>query len=277
MNKIDGGIKFFEQNYALFRNGGRATATSNGDSAKYMLDISRYTRWESIGSNDLTSETITIDLGTPKRIDTLLLSGINLKEFSIKYSAGATFLDFSNVVALNGKTKTAVNETAHEYDAAFYQFDPVTVSQIQIIASKTQVADQQKIIGQMIATEEIGTLLGFPRMRPLASRNETKAKALSRRYVIQKTYETNRFRITFKMHPYQNDEDIIEKLFDRDDPFLVYPCGGRTGKPYFKIEQKGWRAGDIYNVQTTGRMKNEYERGVYSLGFNKSITLEEHV
>ena len=274
---INGAVKFFEQNYALFRDGASASASSNNDAAKFMLDISRYTQWESLGSNDLTTETITRTLKFSKLIDRLFLVDMNLKEFSVKYDNGGSFVDFTNVVGVNGISTTGITETAYANDTGYYEFDAVTTSQIQITCLKTQVANAQKYITGFIATEEIGTLEGFPRVQPDSNRNETKAKALSRRLVVQKTYETNRVKITFKTHPYQNDLDIIESLFNREDPYLVYPCGGRAGSQYFRVKQKNWRLKDVYNVQILGRLKNEFEKGVYILGFNKSITMEEHI
>jgi hypothetical protein len=65
---INGAVKFFEKNYALLRNGGSASAYSNDDSVNYILDVSRYTQWESIGSNDMTTETITVNTGTSNTI-----------------------------------------------------------------------------------------------------------------------------------------------------------------------------------------------------------------
>lgn len=277
INKISGAAKFFEQNFALFRDGGTADASSNADAARFILDISRYTQWESIGSNDLTTETIIVNLKSAKLVDRLFLIDMNFKEFNIKYDNGSGYVDFSNVVGVNGAESSTISETDFEFDTAYYQFDPVTTSRFQITCNKSQVENAQKFLSQFIATKELGTFEGFPRIQPSSTRNETKAKALSRRLVVQKTYETNKIKITFKTHPFQNDLDIVEELFNREETFLVYPCGARSGSIYFKVDQMNWRLKDIYNMQLTGGLKNEFEKGVYTLGFNKSITLEEHI
>lgn len=276
-DKITGAVKFFDKNFALFRDGATATATSNEDSVNLLLDISRYTQWESIGSNDITTEKVIITFNSPKTMDTLFLVDMNLKNFEVKYDNGGVFEDFTNVFSVNNESKSSVSETDYNRDTAFYQFDEITTSSIEITMNTTQTANEDKFITQVIASKEIGTLQGFPRVQPESNRNETRAKALSRRLLIQKTYETNRIRMNFKTHPFQNDLDIIENLFDREEPFLVYPCGGRTGSPYFKVEQKNWLLRDVYNVQLMGKLKNEFEKGVYSLGFNKTIMMEEHI
>ena len=274
---IKGGVKFFKENFALFRNGTTATASSNEDGVNSILDTSIYTQWESLGSNDLTSETITATLKIAKFINRILITRMNLKEFSIKYHDGATFVNFTNVIGVNSVSTSGINETAYARNTAYYEFDAVTTNMIQITCLKTQVVDAEKFINSLIVTEEIGTFQFFPRIKPTMSRNETKAKTLSRKFVIQKTYETNSIKITFKTHPSQNDLDIVETLFDREEPFLVYLCGGRTGTQFFKLDQKSWNLEDIFNMQIIGKLKNEWERGVYTLGFNKRITFEEHV
>jgi len=274
---INGAVKFFEQSYALFKNGVTATATSNDDAVKYILDVSRYTEWISIGSNDLTVETLLVTLPADKTINRIFLRDMNLKDFTVKYWNGSAFTAFTNVIGVNGVSTSGITETAYARDTSYYEFDAVSTDKLQILANKSQVVDAEKFIGGFVVTEEIGTFEGFPRVQPAANRNETRKIALSKRAVIQKSYETNKVKITFKTHPYQSDLDIIETLFDREEPFLVYPCGGRTGTTYFKVEQKNWRLKDIYNVQLTGGLKNEYEKGVYTLGFNKSITMAEHI
>lgn len=274
---INGGVKLFDINYALFKFGTRAVASSNDDGINSILDVSRYTQWESVGSNDLTTETITVDFSTAKIIDSLFLVDMNFKEFNVKYYDGANYVDFSNVLGVNGAVSATINETAYAEDTAYYEFDSVSTTSLQIEVTKTQVADEQKALTQLIATLGIGTFEGFPRVAPDSDRNETKSKTLSRRLIVQKTYQTNRIKLTFKTHPYQNDLDIIEELFDREEPFLIWPCGGRTGSQYFKISMMSWRLKDVFNVQLTGRIKNEFEKGVYLLGFNKSLTFEEHV
>lgn len=274
---INGGVKFFEQNYSLFKNGTSASASSNDNSVNAIIDISRYTQWESLGSSDLATETITVTLKNSKLIDRLFLVDFNFKEFQVQYYDGIGFVDFINVIGVNGVATTGISETDYSFDTAYYEFDEVTTNSIQITCLKTQVVNAQKFLTQVIMTEELGTLQGLPRVQPESDRNETKAKSLSRRLVVQKTYETNKVKITFKTHPFKNDSNIINALFDREEPFLVYPCGARAGDKYFRVEQKAWRLKDIYNVQLVGKLKNEWEKGVYILGFNKQITLEEHI
>ena len=43
---INGAVKFFDLNYALFKFGTKASASSNDGTVNSILDISRYTQWE---------------------------------------------------------------------------------------------------------------------------------------------------------------------------------------------------------------------------------------
>jgi len=274
---INGGMKFFGNNYALLKNGGIASASSNDSAASAITDISKYTQWQSSGSNDTTTEIITIDLSTNYEINRVFLLDTNFKNFNIKYYDGEAYVDFTNVVGVNGAESVSILETDYSEDTAYYEFDNVTTNSILVEVLSSQVVDAEKFLTQVIIAKEIGTLKGFPRIVPQAERNETKSKTLSGKYIVQKSYETNQIKTTFKSHPYQEDLDIIEELFLREEPFLVYPCGGRKGENYFKFDMINWRLKDIYNMQIVGKLKNEFEKGVYLLGFNKTITFEEHI
>ena len=274
---VTGGVKFFERSLSLLKDGASATASSNTEGANFLLTPVRYAKWSSVGSDDLTEETITITLSGTKTFNRILLAGINLKEFDVKYSSGGGFVDFANVIGVNGQTSATINETDFAFDSAYYEFDSVTTNQIQIKARTTQTAKQEKEITTAHVMNEIGTLSGYPKVTAEVSNNEKKSTALSQRRVVQKTYERSRFKLAFKTHPFQGDLDIMETIFDSIDSYLIYPCGGRTGTDYFKVAQKNWRLDDVFNVQNTGKMKTEYDKNIYTLGFNKSVTFEESI
>lgn len=274
---VTGGIKFFKRNFSLLKDGATATASSNTEGVKYLLSPVRYAKWISVGSSDATEETITITFPSSKTIDRLFLLGFNLKEFDVKYFDGLSFVDFSNVIGVNGVEQSTINETNFSFDSAYYEFDSVTTSQVQIKARKTQVADEEKMITTFVSTMEIGTLEGYPSISSSLSNNEKRSKALSQRFVIQKTYETVSFQLGFKTHPFQNDLNIMEELFESIDSYLIFPCGGRTGSQYFKIDQKAWRLDDLFQVQNRGKFQSNFEKNIYTNGFNKSVTFEESV
>ena len=270
---IIGGVKFFDKNKALFRDGSTASASTNDSAAKFMLDISKYTRWESIGSNDSTTETITINLGTATTLDRLILTEHNFKAYTVKYNGGTDFVNVSNLdVDLVG----GIVETAHDKDTSYYKFDSVSVSSITISVDTTQVANAEKYLTQFVATVELGTFAGFPRVQNvLHNRNIKGSKALSGKNVIQKGYETTTFRMNFKSYPVQADITLVESLHEREDSFMVWLCGGRYGTDHFTIEQRGWRLKDLYNMQLSRPLGANYEKGIYQNGVNTSLALVE--
>lgn len=274
---MKGGAKFFDGNYSLLKEGAQASASSNNSSIKFILDTNNYTIWESLGSSDSIFEKIVIDLPLPRKIDSLFLVRMNFKEFKIKYHDGISFVDFEKIETVNGEKRSSIDEHDYGYNTAYYKFTEVFTNRIEITCNKTQIENAQKVLSSVILTKELGTFQGFPRIRPSSNNNETRTRTLSKKSIVQKTYETNRIEINFKSHSFQNDLTLIETLFQREKPFLIYPCGARVGEKYFKLEQKNWRLEDLYNMQTVGELKNEYEKGVYLLGFNKTIKLVEHI
>lgn len=274
---VSGGVKFFRRNFALFSDGASVTATTNEDGAKFILSSSTFARWFSVNSNDDTEEILTITFSNQKTINRIMMLDINLKEFDVKYFDGLEFVDFDNIIGVNSNESQSINEDSFELSSAYFEFDQVTTSQVQIRARKTQEPNEEKKITTFIATQEIGTLLGYPKVASSLSNNEKSSKALSQRSVIQKTYERIKIKLTFKTHPFQEDLNTIEELFDSIDSYLIWPCGGRTGREFFKINQKAWRLEDIYNVQNQGVMKSDFTKNIYTAGFDKSITFVESI
>lgn len=274
---ITGGIKFFEQAKNLFKDGATILATSNTEAAKYVLDLNRYTQWVSVASNDLTTEELTITLNGNKTIDRLFLLDINFKEFEVKYWNGSAWASFTNVIGPNGVSYANAGSTSYALSSAYFEFDQVTTGQLKISCLKTQTANAQKYLTTFLATKELGTFQGLPRIEPKVMRNEEKVKSLGGKYLVQKGYETYQIKISLKSHPYQVDLDLVDTLFNSEESFLVYPCGGRYGSTYFRLDQKGFGIDDVFNMQLVGALDSKYEKGVYTLGASKNITLEEHI
>lgn len=279
---ITGGVKFFEPNQNLAVNGASISASSGNTSAVYALDRNPFTYWRSVSSNDLTTETIEVDLPSVVSINRLLFLDLNWKQFTVKYDLSGVWTDFTSVSGLDGSLAGGISETTFHDNTAYYEFAPVSTGKIQIQILKTQVVDQDKYVAQIISTTEIGTLLGFPKIKPIGlSRNERSAQALSGRYIIQKSDESASFQISFENYTpaqaYNGDLDLTMTLFDRDDPFIVWLCGGRRGTNYFNYTLRGFRLLDAYTMQINRPFDLSYDTSVYSLGVNSIVQLQEHI
>lgn len=278
---ISGGLKAFTKSRCLLADGASMSASSGDAASDRALDKNVITYWRSVGSSDSVTETLTITFPDDYEINRLFLVDINWKEFTAKYHNGSTYVDFANVIGLDGDPGSSIiSETAFSDTTAYYEFDAVTTNSIQITVTKTQTADEEKYLGQVIACKEYGTFLGYPKIKIKHSRNERKKVALSGRSVIQKSETVmERMDIQLKDYPgsYSVDVALINTLFELDETFIVWACGGRRGSPYFQTEMRGFRLQDVYEVQISADVASSYSRNIYSGNTNTKLRLTEHV
>jgi len=269
---ISGGIKFFDKSKSLLKDGATIAASTNDAAADFVLSMNRNIRWDSVGSDDITTETLTITFDSAKTIDRILLVGINAKAFQIKYN---TSTDFANVVTLDG-TESTINITGFDKDTAYFEFDAVSATNIVITIDTTQVVDAEKFITMVIPTAEIGTLTGYPGVEPLTRANEKRAMTQSGRFVTQKGFEAFSAKLSLE-HTIQADVTVFNTLFESQPPFLVWLCGGNFGTTYFSVELKNWRLKDLYQVQTLGEIETNFRNNIYTSSPMTSLQLAEEV
>lgn len=277
---ITGGIKFFDQNKADSLTGATAAASSGDASAGFILDKNRFTVWRSVGSDDTTTETVTITLSSSQTFNRLFLINHNFKEYTAKYWDGFSFVDFASVISINGVTSSIISETAYTLGSSYYEFDSVTTDIIEITATKTQVVDDQKFLNSFVVTPELGTLIGYPVIKgSIKDKNLRNAKLLNGRKFIDKSLKVFSYQIDFKNYPplLADDLDIVDTLFDRDQSFLVWVCGGRDGLPFFKRQISGFRIEDLIQVQVTNTFKDKYRKNTYTSMVDMKLNLEEAV
>lgn len=274
---ITGHMKFFEQSKCLGKNGATISVSSGTPSADYALDQNTETAWRSSGSSDLSSEEVIIEF-EEAAIDRLFLLGTNLKAFTIQYNNAGTWTSFASVVGIDG-SKSGITETALAKAVAYYEFTEVTTDSIRIVATTTQTANEEKYLRQVIVTKEIGTLAGWPRVKNIEqTRNNRVVKTLSGFYSIQKSLEVPSFDLEFKDYPststYNVDMDVMLELHDSEDPFLVWPCGGRSGSPYHQYTLRGWRLEDLYQMQISKALALAYSQNIFTAPINAKVELE---
>lgn len=270
---ISGGIKFFEKSKCLLKDGASIVASSADAAADYVLSMNRYYRWDSIGSDDSTPETLTITLPEAATFSRLFIVDHNLKEFDVTYGSGAS--SFANVVGIDGAT-TGIDEAAFAQNTAYYEFDAVTTDQINITALKTQTANQEKYITLVTVTNEIGTLVGYPSVQPTLDFNERRSQVQSGKYITQKNYEVFAAKIAME-YTEQDDIDVFATLYEMQDPFLVWLCGGKYGTGKFSVRFKNWRLQDLYQAQTYGNMQARFRSDVYTSSPITTLTMAEEV
>lgn len=99
------GIKFFEESVCLFRDGASAVATSNSSNAKVVLTNDRRLKWESVGSDDTTTESLDITFPAASTISRLYLAGNNFKEYEVRYDDSGTFKFILPTTVVDGVTE----------------------------------------------------------------------------------------------------------------------------------------------------------------------------
>jgi hypothetical protein len=269
---ITGGIKFFTKSLGLAKDGATATVTSGDASALYALSMNKYIRWDSVGSNDTIWEDYILNFPEPTTINRLHLISTNIKEFDIYYN---TSLDFTNVLTLNGST-VGIHETNNTLNSLYYEFDSVTVNNITIRMQNTQIANEQKYITLIAPTNEIGTLEGYPQVKANTDQNDKLAKTQNGKYITQKGFEVFDSTLSYE---YTNQADItlFKNLYEIQNPFLIWLCGGRFGTEYFSVEFSNWRLQDLFQVQTTGKIQTTFVNNVYTCAPKSSLKFVEEV
>jgi len=268
---ITGGIKFFDKSRSLQSDGTTIVASTGDPSAEYCIDRSLVTYWRSVGSDDTTTETLTITFPSSQTFDRIFIIDHNFLDFNIQYDSGG-WTHFANVIGLDG-SKANITETAFSDDTGYYEFDSVTTTQVRIQCLKTQVANAEKYLNQFIISTELGTLVGFPKPTFSQQRNKI-SQVLSGKRIIEKIEEADSLVLSFAPYPlgstYNADIDLMYQLFDREDDFLVWLCGGRRGDTYYRYSIRGFRLRDVKQVQIgneqfTGDYLDNYYRGFSNL------------
>ncbi len=259
------GIKFFEESVCLFRDGATITATSNNTNAKVVLTNDRRLRWESIGSDDTTTETLEITFSGSETINRIYLAGNNFLSYNIKYD-NAGWVTITPTTSFN------------EEGVIYYEFADITTTKLQINCTTTQVADEEKTLTTALAMAEVGQFNLFPDIKSVKiDRNETKKKTLNEKYLVQKGFKTRAFSIGFPAYSEQDDLELMTSLFEREEPFYVWLCGGKYGATYFKPIIEPFTLDDMITMQTRDSLSNKYKNNYYKGGINTTLKLVEVV
>ena len=275
---VTGGIKFFDLNLADSKTGTSATASTGSPSANFILDRNQYTVWRSVGSNDSITESVQITFLPGITFNRLFLLRHNFKEYKLRYWTGISFTDFPAVTGINGITAPSLKELDYSLNSSYYEFSPIFTTRIEITSVKTQIPNQEKFLNSLVVSNELGTLDGYPVVRDATKdRKIRKSILLNGRSSIVKSLEVFRCFIDFKNYPptLSVDLDLLFTLFDRDNSFFVWLCGGRSGEPYFKYQLRGFGIDDLILVQVVNIFKDKYRKNTYSSMVDMKFKLEE--
>ena len=244
-----------------------ATATNTGqDFVDFMRNRSNDTAWLTTDSDDAANTQIDIDLGGDRPFNRILIVGHNLKAFTIQYYNGSTYVDFS----------TAISETTNTKDTNEFTFDSVTIQLIRIIITGTQTADEDKQINQLIITNSIGQLEGWPQVKkPRTSLNKKSVKFLSGKLLPIRQRGFFSCQLTVPLYNIDADMAIIEAIYFSFEGVLVWINAGDDSQ--FSRTNIGFRSTDIYLMLPTDEYTPEHYKGLYSSGIKFKMDLSEVV
>jgi hypothetical protein len=258
-------ILFFMKNKCDLGNPAAVATASEGQSfASYVQNRSNRNAWITTGSVDANNTTFTMDLGDTRTIAEILLVKHNFKAFTIKYWNGSAYVNFATPIA----------ETVNTKATSWYTVTPVQTQKIQIVITGTMVANSDKFLYQLILTERIGKLQGWPVIeRPSLSKNRKANVMLSGKTSLAQN--VGGFSCELRVDQWNIDADltVVERLFDYQEGFLVWLCGGDDTQ--FAHKRQGYRLEDVFTMRCVNDYSPAWVNGQYRTGLQISMKLAE--
>jgi len=243
-----------------------ATASEASSFAQNVLTRSNLDAWITTGSVDANNTTLTVDFGDAKTITEIFLILHNFKAYTVKYWNGSSYVNFSTPIAETTNTAT----TTH------YSFTSVSTQRIQLTITGTMVANSDKSLCQLVATQSIGQISAWPVIsKPTHVTNIQKSMMLSGKTHLTRNAGGFTCELKVKILSTSADLAIIETLYDSVDGFLVWLCGGSTSQ--FSSVRKGYRLEDLYLMKCMDDYVPEFYEGLYKSGIKINMKLGEVV
>jgi len=277
-NTITGLIKILYKNYMLGLDVNTTNTVASTGDITYSYDNDPTTRWESVGSDDTTTETLTYYFDNAQSINRLFAMNMNWKDFNIQYWNGSTYANFTNVYSVKADSSPAssILYTANTAATRYWEFDNVSTTRIRAQVLKTFVVDDEKELYEIYIGKEVGTftqdMFGKPSKVKINFEAGSKEIKLSNQSVYQ-LIKGNKININLSMKNMWEsaDQSIVETMFDLRE-CAISLCGA-DGTQYTKT---ALRLQDLYNCVVTGELNSSFTVGrMPSLGFTQKIKLKE--
>lgn len=287
---VTGAIKFFERSRTLLSDGNASASLSSdskqndNESIKNLLTFDKDSYYQTpMITNEGFGQIIDISFVRPIKINRLFLIDTNLQTGALIFTTPIkNITDIDNKVLQDGSFLTFGQGEGFDSLTHYWEFDEITISSFSLqfnVLSRNDYSNPPDFffIKQIIATSEIGTFEGFPNISGYSeSQNEIINMTSTGLKHITKQHQTvDSFKISFHSHPIENDIRIADRIFNSNESFTLWPCGGGYGSNHFLFEKEGWRLDDIYNVQTVGRKSNRWHKNFYKGGISSNINMVE--
>lgn len=242
------------------------TASQGDDYTDFARNRLNTSAWVTSGSVDADNTNIVVDFVNSVDLDIIILAKQNFKNYTVQYWNGSAYTDFS----------TAINVTNSTADTKYHEFTLVTTTKIKLIVTGTQTANADKYLYQFIASEKIGRLEGWPVIKkPTLSRDRIKNKMISGKLAVKEQIGNFSTDLEVKILSDDTDLTVVEDLYDSNDGFLLWLCGG--SETQFSSVRKGYRLEDIYLMKCVDEWQPEFYKGFYKSGIVTKISMSEVV
>lgn len=256
---------FFETNKCILDQDDFTASTGVG-TVENIADYDRTTYWESIGSNDTTTETIEVQFRTPdgqeenRYIDKVLIINCNFKLFRIytSYWNGSTYDAWVLQNTTSGNT----------YEHLIVSFTSVNCGKIKIEIDTTIIASEEKTMSDFIATALI-----YEATMPMdvyEIKNDQKA-VVRRLYSgkAQKVVHYDKWAAKMEFNQITKTElDALRNIYDNYDSFIIIPELYNTAGSYDKPE-------NFYRVIWSSSWEQKYFTKIKTAGYTLKLSLEE--
>jgi hypothetical protein len=265
------GIRFFEKNKIDLTVTSIAItvtdpiATDAGQAfVNQLRDRRNDSGWSTTDSTDAALTEILVEFGDLLEINTLFLMQHNWKAYTVQYWNGAAYQNFPTPIA---ETVNALPDTIH-------QWTNVETTKCKIIIQGTFTPNDDKYATQIVFTQEIGEFTFQPKISDIrVGRNRKILKALSGKVKVMRSSGFTETKLDRKAVTDGADMDLIEKLHDYYNGFLVWLCGGNTAQ--FRNERIGYRKKDLMLMNISSEYAPEWNGGMYRNGIDVEFKLVE--
>lgn len=235
---------------------------SHGSVSKgYMFDRDPDSKWTTSGANDdATSVTAIIEffedgVAVERDIDRLLLINHNFKAWTLEYWDGAAW-------------QPLTSETVDDEEITFKTFGQVSTTKVRLTVTETQVADQEKEVGEIIVCAILLDPARDPDNLDVTWR-EMSAEIMMGDGSLHKTvtrWAQNRVqryecRVNFSFLD-EDDRADLKAIRDAGEPFLWYP-------------ESVARPGEIYLVHWANPWTEKYVSSYKGAGSEVTMALKE--
>jgi len=243
-----------------------STATNDGAMfVNQMRNRDNNSGWATTGSNDAAQTTLFVDLGDFREVNSIMLIEHNFKSYRLQY--------YNELAETWSNVSPIIDTTLDSLSTSFYEFETIEARDFRLLIRSTKETNADKFMRQFLICEKIGELGFSPQLAPTIDRDRKTTKFISGRNFVSTQVGGFACKLSKKSVSDVDDIELVERLFQSYDGFLVSLSGGLTTG--FEVIPQGFRPQDIFFCQCANEYKPSFKDGFYKHGVDISMDLVE--